>query len=187
MFTNPAGDLVAIAFDGFDNNGGQAGNGMDVEYWVKRPDHFSGNAFITQLVKIDAHWNANYLPGTYQVTTDGNYWLDTDNPYHGTNPYFSLNTNPVRAVSFNDSPDLPAPGTGFKSYAEDEDDFNQYLQFQPDSENSIPVTIGIFTWGWHGKATKGANGVWGLDISTDYGPTLNGSDGFPEWERTYTK
>jgi len=90
----------------------------------------------------------------------------------------------MRPVNLYDSPGLGEPALGFYSYAEAQDDFHDYVRFQPDG--GIPITIGRVDWGWHGKATK-SGGMWSLVTATYYGPTLDSSDdAFPVWPYIYT-
>jgi len=184
MFTNSDGSLNEIALEGTDK-----ANGMIITISVKRPDHFSGSAFITQLIKRQLNWNIPPLGISWSDSTSGNFWLDTEEQYSLSLTSFPLTenghaANPVRPVTLYDSPGLGKPTLGFYSYAEAQDDFHDYVRFQPDG--GIPITIGCVDWGWHGKATK-SSGVWSLVTATDYGPTLDSSDdSFPTWPYTYT-
>lgn len=184
MFTNTDGSLNEIAL--FDMN---RSNGMVVQVYLKRPDHFSGSAFITQLIKRQLNWNIP--PGIpWSDSTSGNFWLDTEERYSLSSMGFPLTenghpANPVRPVTLLDAPGLGKPPLGFYNYAEAQDDFHDYVRFQPDG-GGIPVTIGRVDWGWHGKATK-SGGVWSLVAATYYGPNLDSSDdSFPQWPYIYT-
>ena len=184
MFTNSDGSLNEIAL--LDMN---RMNGMVVAVFVKRPDHFSGSAFITQLIKRQLNWNIPPLGIPWSDSTSGNFWLDTEEQYSLSLTSFPLTenghpANPLRPVNLYDSPGLGEPALGFYSYAEAQDDFHDYVRFQPDG--GIPITIGRVDWGWHGKATK-SGGMWSLVTATYYGPTLDSSDdAFPVWPYIYT-
>jgi len=162
-------------------------NGIEMWIYVKRPDNFSGKASITQLVNRQFHWNANILgipvPGS-DVT--GGYWLDAEDPYRAT--YIPLTAgghpaNPIAPIYLDDGPELGAPYTGFYDYADAQDDFHDYVRFQPDG--GIPITIGRIDWGWHGRATYSGS-AWSLVISTNYiNPLDTSDDSFPVWMNVY--
>jgi hypothetical protein len=182
MFTNSDGSLNEIAL--IDTN---HGNGMQITVYVKRPDDFSGLASITQLIKRQLNWNTPPLGISSSDSTSGNFWLDTQETYSSI--YFPLTengnpTNPVRPVYLADSPGLGESFLGFYNYAEAQDDFHDYVRFQPDG--GIPITIGRVDWGWHGKAIKNGS-LWSLVTATYYGATLDSADdSFPIWPYTYT-
>ena len=63
------------------------------------------------------------------------------------------------------------------------DDFHTYVRWQPDTPESIPVTVGRIDWGWHGRAESPD---WVLINSGDYGPTPDWFDHNPvDWLNTY--
>jgi hypothetical protein len=185
MFTNSDGSLNEISL--VDTN---HGFGMQIRVYVKRPDHFSGHASMAQLIKRQFNWNTPPLGIPWSDTTSGNFWLDTIDPYKPAK-YLPLTenghpTNPVRSVYLPDAPLLGEPTLGFYSSAEAQDDFHDYVQFQPDGGGSIAITIGRVDWGWHGKATT-SSGVWSLVTSTNYCNSPDSSDdSFPVWPYTYT-
>jgi hypothetical protein len=166
---------------------------MDFTILVKRPNYFSGEAFYTQLINRDASWDVapEGLPAGID-TTWGNFYLDTREQYQAPVQFNFLSSSgqPSSPVHPVDLPDSPEVGGNVNSYINCQDDFNTFLRFQPDGNGSIPVTIGIVYWGWHGNAHRYVNsgGQW-LDwslISSYYGPNLNvPEDRFPIWLNTY--
>ena len=180
MFTNEDGSLSEIALQYTNGN-----NGIEIWVYVKRPDYFSGLALITQLVNRQFHWNANPLglPGS-DVT--GSYYLDAAEAFASIYLPVTENgnsANPVRPIYLSDGPLLGSPMFGFYNSADAQDDFHDYVRFQPDG--GIPVTIGRIDWGWHGKATK-SSGAWSLTTSTSYINSPDTSDdSFPTWPSTY--
>jgi len=64
-----------------------------------------------------------------------------------------------------------------------DDHFKAYLQFQPSTGGSIPVTIQRIDWSWTcGAAENG--GIWTWSLSTN-GPAWNNDDSFPVWPQVY--
>jgi hypothetical protein len=179
MFTNSDSlDKVALQYTNGDN-------GIEMYVYVKRPDHLSGTALITQLVNRNFHWNNN-IPLLPTTDVTGGYWLDAQETFASTGCPLTENgnpVNPVRLIYLNDGPLLGAPLGGFYNSADAQDDFHDYLRFQPDG--GIPITIGRIDWGWHGKATY-SGGAWSLVISTNYINQPDASDdSFPTWPDVY--
>jgi hypothetical protein len=180
MFTNADGSLDQVALQYTNQQ-----NGIEIAVFVKRPDHFSGTALITQLVNRNFHWNAIPWPLTGSDVTGG-YWLDAEETFASIGCPLTENghpINPVRQVHLNDGPLLGSPAFGFYNSADAQDDFHDYVRFQPDG--GIPITIGRIDWGWHGKATY-SGGAWSLVISTNYiNQPDTSDDSFPIWTDVY--
>ena len=164
---------------------------MTPTVYVKRPDHFSGKAFYTQLIKRSASWDVAPNGVLDWTSTWGNFWLDTEEEYgqgRYTRKFPLLNpqgqpTALVQPVGFADSPEL---GGKVLSHIACQDDFNLFLRFQPDGDG-IPVTIGVLYWGWHGNADRVVYLTDWSFVGSYYGSSLSASeDRFPLWSNKYT-
>jgi hypothetical protein len=155
--------------------------------YIERPDHFTGTATYAQLIARDYNYNyicVGILTWTHSFTTSGEYWLDKDYPYGVDTPvHFDLSENPVKHVDHGDSPGLDAR-CYFNTSVVITDHFKTYLQFQPDSAGSIPVTIGRIDWGWSCSALK-TNGVWSWTPHKDNPTPHWEDDSFPQWTNVY--
>jgi hypothetical protein len=157
------------------------GSGMEWRTTVRRPDHFGGTAWHTQLV--DRTYAYDTLVKDFAFSTDGDHWLDTDDPYHGTTIVLQLDKFPQKDLGFHDAPDLKAGFFPFKTFADIKDDFHTYVRFQPSTPESIPVTIGRLDWQWHGRVQSPA---WALTISNWSGPNFCPDRAPVEWHHVYT-
>jgi hypothetical protein len=114
-------------------------------------------------------------------STSGDYWLD--NTYPAVNVDQRPDTNGLGlTLSHMDTPGV----CGEYSPIDMTDQFMGYIQFKPDQFNSIPVTIGLMTWGWHGYASK-SNGVWTKSTNSTITPNPNVVEyhEFPKWLYVY--
>jgi hypothetical protein len=65
-----------------------------------------------------------------------------------------------------------------------EDNFTDYLMFQPDSPGSIPVPLKKLQWNWSGEALTNGAGGWALVQSNSFVQvTVSNRDTleFPHW------
>jgi hypothetical protein len=169
--------------------GDLAGGGMGWDLDVNWNHNFGGTFSFTQLINRDWSWDISvyhvydYLGIPWSDSTGGNYWLDNSSPYK---PGSIIDTTAFRnnrtstTMAFGDAPSLT---DNFYSFADLNDSFTTYLQFQP--TGGIPVTIGSVTWGWVGQ-TAVSGGIWSLAKGTVSGPTQNLTDDSPaEWINVY--
>ncbi len=161
---------------------GGGGGGMGWSLDVHWKTNCNGTFFFTQLIDREWSWDIAtfHLP---RSRSTGGFWLDNGNPYTAASIFdTSVLRNPkyVATLSFGDGPSLT---DSFYSFADLNDSFNTYLEFQP--PGGIPVTIGRITWGWHGQ-TAVSGGIWSLARGDVTGPSLNSADDtFPEWTTVY--
>jgi hypothetical protein len=169
------------------NAGVNIGASVNWATYVRPPPYFKGYATYVQL--IERNWVYSDLLPLYGCTAEQDtasattYFLDGSDPYHDYNTpkYLSWNDNPEGFVLHADSPSL---GPNLCSQASLFDTFETYLQFQPDSAGSIPVTIGRIDWMWSCQATENG-GIWTWQLSTS-GPTPDWTNvSFPYWWSTY--
>jgi hypothetical protein len=139
---------------------------------------FTGYLFHTQLINRAAQ--VGNLSEVEQITTGGEYWLDNQEEYiNGSGPLKAR----LAGLSFGDSP-------GFKCEEESDlidvvDDYRAYFRFLPDPKStSIPVTVGITTWGWSARAEK-SNGIWSCTRTNVTPPAFTNDHQFPEWTTNY--
>jgi hypothetical protein len=169
-----------------DSSAGGGGMGWDLNVHWKT--NFNGTFFYTQLINRnhswDIHWALDYLTRIPLTdTTGGTNCLDNENPYTAATIFnTSVLNNPsyVAPLHFGDVPSLI---DSFYSFADLNDSFIAYLEFQPPC--GIPVTIGSVRWGWHGQIVI-SNGNWSLVTDNVIGPTLDSyDDAFPVWTTVY--
>ena len=168
------------------NNGVDISASMNWHTFVRPPNNFSGYGTYVQLINRTWFYYNNvpvYGCINEESGTAGQYWLDNVAPYPDPNTpeLLSWNDDPERHVDHSDTPGLSGNLCTLVSIS---DQFKTYLQFQPATSGSIPVTIGRVDWGWSCNATEN-NGIWTWNISTS-GPTPDWSDdSFPVWPYVY--
>jgi hypothetical protein len=163
--------------------GNAAGSGaMTWNLMLAHPQRarFGQEAYYTQLIKRHSTWNAYLAPWlTLTDSTSGDFWLDNYYIYGGAGTYGS------DPVPFSDQPSR----VGIETFVEINDSMKAYLRFKPSGSTSIPVTLGLVTWGWHARAEL-IGGAWGLAASPAPSVSPLVSDwsimAFPKWQRVYT-
>ena len=118
-----------------------------------------------------------------RLTTSGYYELDGCDPYPYVGAIHISNTWPGHGTSIAliDAPwDTCSVSSSVTQWA-----YTDYLQFVPDGDNSIAVTLGIVNWSAYGIANE-LQGLWilgsGSSVSGPTGPV--DSDQFPYWAQT---
>jgi hypothetical protein len=155
-----------------DGEGGIGEANFNTQITSKQP--FTGAANWTQLINRKISNNACPLKYVGQ-DTDGRYDLDAS-PYNATDSPITTHANanipPYGIIPFYDSPAVAVCSGGVTI----KDDFQTYLQFTPVGSGSIPVTLGIVTWGW-GGTQYGTT----LSAPSTIQPHYDDSDEFPYW------
>ena len=157
----------------------------DMQYVVSVLSSYDGEFGIVQLINRNAS-NGSIYSDT--LGTDGEFWLDTQNPYMASQVNAYLETS----VSFSDSPSVADVASGLSLTTSCTDQFTDYVVFQPSGANSIWVTLGIVSggnpsWGWSASTTYSIINGW----SAPTGPPVtrptwpNSSTAFPTWPHTY--
>lgn len=158
--------------------GNASGQGaMDWEFYLLRAKDFRGDAFHTQLINRSAQ--VRHFGWTEEKTTNGEFWLDNQDPYN--NQSTGVIASQAKITYF-DSPSFEC----IYSFVDATDAFKAYIRFIPNGAESIPITLGLVTWGWSGRADEDSGGIWTLTNSNVVPPTLVESDEFPVWTKVYS-
>jgi hypothetical protein len=171
-------DTSSDIYLGLGEKSGQGSKRMQWNMDVEAKPTYSG--WITDLQLVDS-WDTH--DGIFDDNTPGDdFWLDGSIIYAGDD-FWRVRDDSESTTTIHHS-DTPSIDGNFTSLVEKTDSFWTYVQFQPDG--GIPITIGIVTWGWHGKATADDSGVWSLNIQDITPPFLySDDDTFPEWSNIF--
>jgi hypothetical protein len=164
---------------------GQYGTANQMNFEIDVSSSFPGNISYTQIIK--SSWSASVLfPGDNDVGlgTHGSYFLDGGEG--GWDRPLRLNDNGLyvnNCVAY----DYPCMSLNAAYWdASRTDAMKTYFQFCPGGIDSIPVTLGIVSWGWNGSADNDVPwDVWTLITGSVSGPTFTSSYEFPFWYYTY--
>lgn len=149
---------------------------------------FSGSACMVQLINASRAVANTTYGGGQESTTDGEFYLDNQDPYPNTDCSISQSTGYFNGISLYDQ-----PGYGLNyivglypiNLCSINDSFKDYIMFQPNGNNSIWVTLGRVFWSWSASTTQ-TNGVWSnptYQVSSPSKP--DSSDELPNWPFTY--
>jgi hypothetical protein len=164
--------------------GNLSGNGMGWQWTANMNTNFTGMLSFVQLINRRWSWDRSVWYGhlAESSTTRGGYWLDNQDPYGSGSIVNTAGIHrPQVPLRFGDSPSL---NDNLYSFADLSDDFQTYVQFQPNSSGGIPVTIGCVNWSWHAR-TDGANGAWALTASNITVTNLATGGPPAKWPSTY--
>jgi hypothetical protein len=165
--------------------GDNAGGGMGWTLKVDLNTNFPGSLFFDQLIDREWSWDREvwygYIPKSDHT---GGYKLDNGSPYKAASIIQNTGSHTNMTMVFGDGPDLEDT---LHSFADTPDSFQTYLLFQP--SGGIAVTIGLISWGWHGR-TDGSysTSTWTLTPTANpiTGPTVDyNNDSFPVWTDVY--
>ena len=165
VFANPWLELGNASQYGGDDVGTASFNAK-----IQSTNNFTGLANWTQLIERSVT-----LPF---IGTGLGYDLDTQTLYNDNNSTVQSvnNHQPSAGVPIYDSPGVDTKYITWSITIQD--DFNTFLVFKPDPQNSsIWVTLGCVTWGWGGTE---ANSV--LTSPSTVQPSYTNSDQFPIWD-----
>jgi hypothetical protein len=158
---------------------------MGWENTVDLNTNFPASIYYTQLIYRDWDWDRQGGLGAYFSESDytADYLLDTEIKYSAATIINNSGSNSQLQLHFGDGPDLEDT---LHSFADCQDTFETYLEFQP--AGGIPVTLGVIEWGWHGRVDGSySSSIWSLTTSSITGPTFyDYYDDFPEWPSVYT-
>jgi hypothetical protein len=157
--------------------------GIEYNADVKIPTGYAGQLALTQLV--NASRTRRRPDGTsLTYSTGGSYVLDTKELYA------TLNLVEGQEAVARISDDLPGVSLnlGFSSVSVN-DRFQAYLEYKPDTPNSIWVTLGVFNWDW--SAVANFTDSWTIDTTpaiTHYSVNPSGQDSttLPVWSSNVT-
>jgi len=177
IYRNPQNTAVWLHFGGY----GETFNIHGIEWTahVTTPVSFAGEIAFTQLAEADNRRTRDDTANTKEKQTSNGAFLIDDGlgiQYGGP---VGIDDN-AATLFHSDSPGLmlsPSLVNPDLRNVSADDNFKLYLTYNPDTDNSIWVTLRSLTWRWNGSATKDtATGVWTLDPGSDKGVTPSVDD-----------
>lgn len=166
--------------------GNSVSTGIQAAGWADQPDDVAGQFFWVQVVE------GNRVV-TAPVPSVGCRRGADRFPYPvGEAPDVDA---PRGAIRMSDSPAGVLPNRAgdeaykpFFTHIAIDMSFKLYLMWKPTMPDSIPISLGFLSWGWHGRAqattrpTVDANGEWVLDAdSAGYAGRFVPNSSFPTW------
>ena len=170
---------LGIGVKGNNSNKGEMGWKNTVNLNPKYP----ASIYYTQLIYRDWTWDRKVWWGHVPKSDwPGDYLLDTEVKFAGATIIGNSHHQTQLGLDYGDGPSLVDP---LYSFADCQDTFETYLEFQP--IGGIPITLGIIDWSWHGRVDGSySTSSWSLTTNSITGPSFDKySDNFQEWPDVY--